>query len=283
MTMSDGGNQRLRLKQGTGWVAAGDGFAQALAVLSDGAFRLFAWLCLQAHRPSGIVETTHRELASTLGKSRRAMSAYIAELESKGVCLVQPGTNQYARTRFEITSDYWPYQREVSLSDPPLHLGLPAGNLSAREKQAAYHNKTPAAESQIRVPNSYVATVREMFLGLQSVKASFGPSDRRTAENLAQRGVPLGIVEDALLLGAARKYASWLNSGDRSLIGSLEYFRPVIDELERQPLPAEYRRYLRAKTKQFERRFQSEPASQSTPDSNDSSRKPVNDYASAKK
>jgi hypothetical protein len=47
-----------------------------------------------------------------------------------------------------------------------------------------------------------------MFLGLRCVKASFGPSDERTAEDLAQRGVPLGIVEDALLLAGVRKYFS---------------------------------------------------------------------------
>lgn len=39
--------------------------------------------------------------------------------------------------KLEITNDYWPCQREGSLSDPHLHLGLPA-ELSVTEQQAAY-------------------------------------------------------------------------------------------------------------------------------------------------
>ena len=41
---------RLILKQPTGWFAAGRKVAQALAVLSDGAFKLYIHLCLQADR-----------------------------------------------------------------------------------------------------------------------------------------------------------------------------------------------------------------------------------------
>lgn len=80
-------------------------------VLSEGAFRLFAWLCMRAHRPSGQLDATQRELAVALGRSRRALSGYIAELEQKGVCWVKEGSNQYARTRFEIADSYWPYDK----------------------------------------------------------------------------------------------------------------------------------------------------------------------------
>ena len=44
---------QLVLKQSTGWFAAGWQFGQALGELSDAAFKLYAWLCLQrgpAHR-----------------------------------------------------------------------------------------------------------------------------------------------------------------------------------------------------------------------------------------
>src|SRR6266508_260793 len=41
-------NERLSLKEPTGWFAAGDAFRKALASLSDGAFKLFAYLCLEA-------------------------------------------------------------------------------------------------------------------------------------------------------------------------------------------------------------------------------------------
>jgi len=97
--------------------------------------------------------------------------------------------------------------------------------------------------------------VRKMFLRLSCGKRNFGPADEKFAEELAQAGVLLAVVEDALLLGEARKYLSWLNHGASAPIGSLEYFRPLIEEVQQQPLPAAYKEYLRASTKQFARRW----------------------------
>ena len=39
---------RLILKQPTGWFAAGREFAQAITILSDGAFKLYVYACLRA-------------------------------------------------------------------------------------------------------------------------------------------------------------------------------------------------------------------------------------------
>ena len=41
---------RLILKQPTGWFAAGREVVQALAVLSDGAFKLYMHICFEADR-----------------------------------------------------------------------------------------------------------------------------------------------------------------------------------------------------------------------------------------
>jgi hypothetical protein len=62
------GNQSLRLKQERGWFAAGADFRRALGLLSDGAFRLFAWLCLEARWETGQIEVTYKELAARLGR-----------------------------------------------------------------------------------------------------------------------------------------------------------------------------------------------------------------------
>ena len=43
----------MRLKQATGWFAAGDPMLDALHLLSDGAFKLFAYLALTADRQTG--------------------------------------------------------------------------------------------------------------------------------------------------------------------------------------------------------------------------------------
>lgn len=239
-------NNRVRIKQEAGWFVAGDGFARALEMLSDGAFRLFAWICLQAHRPSGRLEVTHKQLAAVLGKSRRSLGVYIAELEHKGICRIRRAANQHARTMFEIAEGYWPYEREEpGSSAPDLQ---PCHTLN--ESQSDYEAETESARSASEV-RSYVAQVRELFLALGCGKGSFSPADKQTAEDLANRGIPLELVRDALLVGEVRKYMSWLNNGDSAPIGSLKYFTPVIDELQRQPLPAGYREYLSSKAGEF--------------------------------
>ena len=103
--MSTSNNRTLQLKQQGGWFAAGDGFRRAVGLLSDGAFKLFAWLCMEADRHTGRLESTHIGLARAVGKSKRAIGIYVAELERKGVCRVQTGTNQYARTCFEMCDE----------------------------------------------------------------------------------------------------------------------------------------------------------------------------------
>ncbi len=73
----------------------------------------------------------------------------------------------------------------------------------------------------------------------------------RLARDWQQRGIPLNTILDALLMGACRKYSSWLNSGHTELIGSLRYFESVVTEMQEQPLPAGYGEYLRKKVAQF--------------------------------
>src|SRR5262250_1284533 len=104
---------RIRLKEDKGWFAAGASFARALALLSDGAFKLFAWLCLQARCDSGLMEASQHELARALGKSKRAIGRWTAELEAKGLCHIEPGRNQHERTRFRIQDAFWPYYRSA--------------------------------------------------------------------------------------------------------------------------------------------------------------------------
>ena len=44
-------------------------FAEAITVLSDAAFKLFAWLCLNADRHTGRIGITVAEMAQALSKS----------------------------------------------------------------------------------------------------------------------------------------------------------------------------------------------------------------------
>jgi hypothetical protein len=207
---------RIRLKEPKGWFAAGDGFRNASKLLSDGAFKLFIFLSLESNHRTGRYTTTHKELAHTLGKSKRAIGTYIAELKAKGICDVCPGKNQFALTSFEICDRYWPYHRNSDHSD---------------------------AKTQ----NAFVASVRAAFLNLGCVSGRFGVPDLEHAQDLHRRGVSLASIEDAMVLGACRKYISWLNGEAPKPIQSLAYFDRLIAEIKEQALSVDYGKYLRLK------------------------------------
>ena len=61
---------RLVLKQSTGWFAAGWQFGEAMLSLSDAAFKLFAWLCLNADRHTGRVRMPLPEIARALRRTQ---------------------------------------------------------------------------------------------------------------------------------------------------------------------------------------------------------------------
>jgi hypothetical protein len=209
-----------RLKQPAGWFAAGVAFRQTLTFLSDGAFKLFAYLCLEAKRQTGRVEATHQQLMTVLGKSKRSIGTYIQELQTQQICKVFPAKNQHGRTMFEISDAYWPYDR---------------GDCS----QASTHQQ------------AYVESVRDYFLSFACVSGTFGAADEQIAQHLYERAIPLAVIENAMLLGVCRKYICWLNRQSRQPIQTLHYFEPVIAEVQAQPLPPGYAAYLRKKIQQL--------------------------------
>jgi len=219
------GEDRLRLKEPVGWFAAGEGFRNAVGLLSDGAFKLFAYLSLQANRRTGCLAATHKELATALGKSKRIIGSYVAELEAKEVCKVRAGKNQFIATVYEISDRYWPYHRAPASSESP----------------------------EIK---AYVESVRECFEGLGCTSGKFGAAEIETTRQLQRRAVPLGIVYEAMLLGACRKFDSWLNGRPTEPIRTMAYFEPLIAEIQAKPLPAGYSGYLRKKIRQFSKSWQ---------------------------
>lgn len=228
---NNGNGARIRLKQSTGWFAAGASFETALVQLSDGAFRLFAWICLKADRHTGRFESTHRELALALSRSKRAIGAYVLELEEKEVCRVRSASNQHARTLFEVADIYWPYERSSPEQLQPDPQGLV----------------------------SFVSRIRDLYLTLVRANGSFNAADQRSATELFKRGIPVSVVKDAMLLGCARKYVSSVNNAGSEATGtagwepiaSLAYFVPLIEEVSLVPFSSDYRRYVAAKAKAY--------------------------------
>ena len=100
-----------KLKRPSGWFAAGQEVSRALALLSDGAFQLFIYFCLNADRRTGQMKITHGDLVKAAGRSRRSIIIYMEELQRQQVCRAQTATNQRASGQIEICDAFWPYEK----------------------------------------------------------------------------------------------------------------------------------------------------------------------------
>jgi hypothetical protein len=108
---------QLILKQSTGWFAAGWQFGQALGELSDAAFKLYAWLCMNANRHSGQLQGTVPELSSALKKPDSWTESALRELLERGVCWWMKAD------ALEIADQYWPYQRRAREAESKDYVG----------------------------------------------------------------------------------------------------------------------------------------------------------------
>jgi len=199
------------LKHTTGWFAAGREVQQAATLLSDAAFKLFVWLCLHAERTSGILWAPPGDLARALGKTTTDIAHSLDELCQAGVCR----WDEYGR--IEIEDRFWPYER--------------------------------AHAERIRDSGNYVAAVRRIFLRQACAQGSFGAADEQLALDWNRRGISLRQVEQAVLLGTLRKYAALLNHDGGTPITTLHYFSPLIDEVLRTDVSADYWKYVSHKVK----------------------------------
>lgn len=214
---------RLILKQPTGWFAAGREFAQAMTLVSDGAFKLYVHVCLSANRRTGCLSATLDELARAMARAPTAVAINLDELETSAVCRVtRNGGSQLA---LEIHDRFWPYQKQPS-----------PGCMRGAETE-------------------FVQKVRVLFLAPACVQASFSTADEKIAVDLHRRGIHLEQMARAILLGSARKYVSMINAGVRAPITSLQYFADVIDEVIRSPIPESYWEPLRAKVTRMEQQW----------------------------
>ena len=212
MSATQENNRKLRLKKNTGWFPAGESFLNAMSVLSDRSFKLFVFVCLSADRETATYTASSTRLAAVLGRSRHAVDAYLTELQDKKVCLVN--RIPYVGITFRVMDAYWPYES--------------SGSTVIRTNDGAY-----------------VDAVRNLFLGLGCTSGRFGPPEEGQARNLEKRGISLHELEDAMIVGACRKYVSWLSNGPSDPIASLYYFESLIEEIRERPFPPGYRDHLR--------------------------------------
>lgn len=93
----------------------------------------------------------------------------------------------------------------------------------------------------------YVLAVLTFYLELPDTPDSASPLDEAWARLFQKRGIPLGVIEAALLLGSLRRRARLPDAPPLAGIRSLAYFQPIIEELSRTPVSESYRATLRLK------------------------------------
>ena len=213
-----------RLKHPAGWFAAGREVARATTLLSDGAFKLYMYLCLNAGRTTGRLNIDHGGLAKALHKSRRSIITYVEELRLQGVCNTLAAVNQHVLGTIEISDPFWPYEKK---------------------------RRTIALPSL----SDYTDSIRRLLQTRRCVKNHFGPSDEGLAADLFRRAVSLEQVEHGYLLGCARKYVALLNGQAGGPITSLKYFLAVIDEAGQSPVSTDYWKYLHLRVERLERQW----------------------------
>jgi hypothetical protein len=98
---------------------------------------------------------------------------------------------------------------------------------------------------------SYVAAVLVLYVDLPDTPLRASVQDHRQARRLHERGVPLRLVESALLLASLRRLVRPADVPPLSPIRSLAYFQPVVEELLAHPLPGNYLEYLRLKLRRM--------------------------------
>jgi hypothetical protein len=214
----------LKLKNASNWFAAGIEAQQALSILSDGAFKVFMHICLNAERITGFLPTTQSDLARTLHKSHGAIRKYLGEMEKAGISINSFSNNPTTRGFIQISSAFWPYERD----------GVASTNDNAVEK--------------------YISEIKNMLSVRACVRVSFSTADEVLVRRWFNDGITLERVDQAILMGCARKYVAWRNNqAIHGPIATLRYFEPILEEIGKQKPDADYWEFLRFKIQRQEK------------------------------
>jgi hypothetical protein len=108
---------------------------------------------------------------------------------------------------------------------------------------------TPASSLLDPASNTalYTSIVLTLYVDLPDTPLRASIQDQRLAQRLFETGIPLWLVETALLLGSLRRLCRPSDVRPLPGIRSLAYFQPVIQELQQHPVPDGYLDYLRLK------------------------------------
>lgn len=217
--------QRIALKNPTGWFAAGREVARAMTLLSDGAFKVYVHVCLTADRSTGRVKLVHGDIARALNKSRRSIVTYLEELREHHICSVEAARNQHTAGQIEVCDPFWPYVKCRGDQD---------------------HDKSLDA---------YMEAIRQLLAARKCVKPVFNPADEKLAAQLFGGHVELKQIEHAILLACARRYVALLNGTAVGIVSGLGYFGSAIQEVRTLQISQDYWQHLASRVGKFEQQW----------------------------
>jgi hypothetical protein len=97
----------------------------------------------------------------------------------------------------------------------------------------------------------FVHRVLEVYRKTPGTAGTVRRPDRLLAEQLYQRGVSVTVIENALVLAAARRLMRPADAPSLGTIRSLAYFLPLIDEVLGLSVSQDYFQHLRQKLERF--------------------------------
>jgi hypothetical protein len=93
----------------------------------------------------------------------------------------------------------------------------------------------------------YIRQVLEAYRKTPGTMGTVRRADRMLAAQLYQRGVAVSVIENALVLAAARRLMRPADAPPLGTIRSLAYFLPVIEEVLDMRISPEYFQHVRRK------------------------------------
>jgi len=98
---------------------------------------------------------------------------------------------------------------------------------------------------------AYELAVLTLYVDMPETPSHATTGDQAQARRWFQAGVPLRVVETALLLATVRRLTRPPEALPLAAIRSLAYFEPVVAELLEIPVSDGYRRYLQHKLQSY--------------------------------
>jgi len=99
--------------------------------------------------------------------------------------------------------------------------------------------------------DEYIQRVLNTYRVTPGTSGMIRRSDRLLAEQWHARGIPLSIVENAMVLAVFRRLFRAPGLPPLNTIQSLAYFSPVIEEILQLRISPQYFEYARVKIKRF--------------------------------